>query len=47
MCKTEDSEEYDESQDESTTASISSTSKSEKICSTYSVTYWKQLLHNI
>ena len=34
-CETEDSEEYDESQDESTTGSIPSTSKSKKICSIY------------
>ena len=34
-CETEDSEEYDESQDESKTASIPSTCKSKKICSIY------------
>ena len=34
-CETENSEEYDESQDQSTTASISCTSKSKKICSIY------------
>ena len=34
-CNTEDSEEYDESQDESTTDSVPNTSKSKKICSIY------------
>ena len=32
LCETEDSEEYDENQGESTTASIPSASKSKKIC---------------
>ena len=34
-CETENSEECDESQDQSTTVSIPSTSKSKKICSIY------------
>ena len=34
-CETENSEECDESQDQSTTASIPSNSKSKKICSIY------------
>ena len=38
-CETEDREEYDESQGESTTASIPSTSESKKICSIYQVTH--------